>query len=102
MKKVFFGLLVAGVALAGSAFTNANHLAAGDYQFYNKSGIIHDTDPTQYVYRTTKLCSDQGDVCSEVWNIGSSTPTPANGTLLSAYTTKVYVGNLTTGTYTGN
>jgi hypothetical protein len=43
MKKVFFGLLVAAVAVGGSAFTNAHKKATVDTYYYklNQAGTIY-------------------------------------------------------------
>ena len=102
-KKIAFGFVVGAIAIGFSAFTNAKkHFAAGDYAFYNTSGVIHDSNPANYVFRSASSsasCLSQGTVCQETWNIGASTPTPADGTLLSTYSTKIYKADVVTGTY---
>ncbi|WP_270087840.1 hypothetical protein [Sphingobacterium sp. SYP-B4668] len=47
------------------------------------------------------MCSEEGSVCSGVWDIGTISA-PADGTLLSSYSSPTHVGNLQPGQYTGN
>lgn len=103
VKSALLGVAVLGLAAATSAFTtNVKKLAPGDFRFYNKSNIPNNPDHSQYVYRaSTNMCDDEGTVCSEVWNIGT-TSSPSEGELLSNYTSPSYVGDAQPGTYTGD
>ena len=63
MKRVFFGLLVAGVALSASAFTNAKSVELGDIYVERTPGIYTKLGPTE-VY-VEGLCEDNSELpCS--------------------------------------
>lgn len=101
--SLLLGAAVLGLAIGTSAFTTrVAELEPGEFRFYNKSSTPNNPNHNEYVYRTNaSMCSEEGPVCSEVWDIGTISA-PADGTLLSSYSSPTHVGNLQPGQYTGN
>lgn len=103
IKSAVMGIAVLGGAIAMQSFTaSVKKLATEEFRFYNKSTIPNNPDHSQYVYRSnSEMCDDEGPVCSEVWDIGTST-TPSEGEPLSNYSSPSYVGDAQPGSYNGN
>lgn len=79
-KQIAFGLLVGAMAIDFSAFTSGpEKLAAGQFRFYNISGVPGDQTASNFVYRggTDALCdANLSTECSAVWTVDN---TPSTG-----------------------
>lgn len=79
MKKVLFGLLVAGVALSASAFTNAKTVALGDRYVQSSAGSYEKTT----VYNAAD-CDESSNACSYIQAKAGDFANPLSQTAIDA------------------
>lgn len=105
IKKIALGLLVGALAIGFSAFTNGpvtKHNGVATARYYNKTGIVNDMIPGDFIYRdgleddcnssTTKECTAEWTTTNAP--VANQSPTDAGS--------PSYSGNTSLGVYNGH
>lgn len=97
IKRLAFGILVAGLAFGFSAFTTVKKRSV---LIYYKTDMTYPSanDPRGYQYYSGDMCAAGGNTCSAQWDIGTHVPPVADGeplptTGVSFQTGSVYSGH---------
>jgi hypothetical protein len=73
INQILFGIAVVAIAMSTSAFKGTGHkLTEGQFRFYNISGVIDDTNPSNFVYQDNgsgECTEDLEKECSAVWTV---------------------------------
>jgi hypothetical protein len=76
LKKIALGLMVGGMAIGFSAFTNApkkSHLGTTTDRYYNNNGGVATTDPSKFIYEGSDNCvTDPSSQCSVEWTTANA------------------------------
>lgn len=80
IKKVAFGVLIAGLAFGFSAFQTIKLSTV--FVYYKTDTDYPATDHRGYKYYSGDRCETLGDVCSAEWDIGENTAPILEGTPL--------------------
>ncbi|WP_316814318.1 hypothetical protein [Pedobacter heparinus] len=97
IKKVAFGMLVAGLAFGFSAFTTVKKRNVMVYYKFDMT-YPNANDPRGYRYYSGDMCAPGGNTCSAQWDIGTH-QFPGDGDTLPTtgvifQTGSVYPGHL--------
>jgi hypothetical protein len=94
IKKTVLGVLIAVLAFGISAFTT---IKRGTVVRYYKTDMTHpaENDPRGYQYFSGNRCESEGNLCSALWDIG--TTTPSDGDPLPSTGVFFQTGSATTG-----
>ena len=79
-KQIAFGLLLGAMVVGFSAFTNSSKkLKSTPYEFYNISGAIGSTNPSNFIYEggdDSQCQPGTSTECTAEWNVNNP---PSNG-----------------------
>ena len=98
VKKTALGLLFAALAFGTSAFTTTRKTTILRYYKTNPITYPAVTNPRGYTYYSDDMCSEGGDLCSALWNIGSH-PMPLDGDPLPLASVFLISGSAEAGHY---